>query len=64
MSTKDSKGRLLGAGWLLAKDMWFFGWKSWVAIRITKPGRERRELMNGATDRPSWTARDPFLECH
>lgn len=56
----DSKGRLLGAGWLLAKEMWFWGWESWVAIRITGRGKFRRELMIGAILRPSLTARDPF----
>jgi hypothetical protein len=60
MSMKVSKGLLFGGEWLLAKEMWEGGWKSWVPIFRAKPGRERRELMTGAMERPPSTARDPF----
>lgn len=56
---KVSKGLLLGAGWLLAKEMCDGGWKSWVPTLRTNPGRERREFMTGAIERPSSTAREP-----
>lgn len=46
-------------GWLSAKEMWFGGCQSRVAILRAK-GRVRRVFMTGAMARPWGTAREPF----
>ena len=56
----DSNGLLSGAGWLGAKEIWFVGWKSFVATLTTNPGRDKSSLIRDAIDRPFWTAREPF----
>lgn len=61
MVAKDVKGWLCGSGWLDAKEIWFGGWKSFVAIFFSK-GSLRRSLIMGAIERPSVTAREPFFE--
>lgn len=56
----DMKGMLSGGGWFEAKEMWDGGWKSLVAIRVTKVGVARRVLITGIIVRPLVTAREPF----
>lgn len=46
-------------GWFSAKETWFGGWLSRVAILMVK-GRDRREFTVGAMSRPWGTAREPF----
>lgn len=58
MVAKDVKGCV--PGWLEENEMWSRGWKSFVAMRIAKPGRDRRLLTVGAMSRPEGTAREPF----